>query len=405
MKLGNYIVQTEYGSNVILYNTYNGAIIELTKNQIVQDNLVNLAEEEIVKIKQLGFTKNFSKKELLNLYNKPLEVMNITVELTKNCNLKCAYCYQRQWDKKNKRAISFTTLDKIKSLCNLIYNRNINFLTLSFIGGEPLLELKKLLYCYKKIKNFADANNLKLFVFIDTNGTIYSDKIKIIENLYINITISTKKDHNKYRNALNPFDCYSLVLSNILKYENLLTSSQVSLRYNVNGENYKDLELHIKNLLNSGLKSKDIDLAYTVDYNEFKNTLSRTKYYKWLYTKAYEILYQHGFSIRYFPTFSFYPCSAYSKNSIKVHCDGKISLCDSWDINKANFTIDDLLKNYQNFINTYEAIKRYSPLDLKKCKSCKYLLICGGQRFCDKNPCLKYRYLKDLLITYKKTCK
>ena len=400
-KIGKYILPYKIDDKTLLYNTINGAIVEIENDQITNNEIINLNDNEEKELLKMGFNKEFTLEELENLYQSPQHIMNLIIELTKNCNLRCAYCYQREWETDKKTVISDEIIEKICNLCKIISNKDINIITLSFIGGEPLLQIDKMITIYNKIKKVSDEKNIKLYVYIDTNGTIFSDKLKEIKNLFINITVSCPEDHNKLRKYITYKDCYTQVIENILKIEKEIKNAKLSLRYNVHNKNINDLEKHIKSLISKGISSREMDLAYTVSHNEFINTLSKSDYYKWIYDDAYKILKKYKFSIRYFPVYSFYPCSAYSKNSFKVHCDGKISLCDSWDIKKSKFSIDDVIKNPDMFFDFYKNIKYFTPIKNKKCQNCKFLLLCGGLRFCDKNPCEKFNYLNLLLSSFK----
>ena len=398
-KIGNYVLHYRNDKKTVLFNTYNGAIVEIKNNQI-KNKIVDLSNEEENELRTMDFDKNFSEFELKNLYNRPQNIVNLIIELTKNCNLCCAYCYQREWHEDKNKVISDELINKISKLCENILNDDKKIMLLSFIGGEPLLHIDKLISIYKKIKDIAKRKSVKIYVFIDTNGTIFNEKLGEIENLNLNITISCPEDHNMLRNFKTKINCYDIVLQNILLMEKNLKNAKVSLRYNVNDKNINDLDTHINMLIEKGVKTKEMDLAYTVSHNEFVNKLEKKDFYKWLYKDAFSILKKHNFSIRYFPVYSFYPCSAYSKNSFKIHCDGRISLCDSWDIRKANCNIDLIIDNAEKFFQMYKKIKEYSPLKDKKCKNCKYLLLCGGKKFCDNNPCEKFNYIEELILNY-----
>lgn len=401
-KLSSRVLTIPAGGKVVLLNTYNGTMVEVDDTQIINGVIQNISPKEEKYLLEKNFDLELSVDELKQIYFNESNVFNLTIELTKKCNLQCAYCYQREWDCDKNEKITSEILDKIYMFLRKQLDGKIKYFLLSFIGGEPLLESDLLLKIYNEIKAICDERQIVLQVYIDTNSTIMCEKLKEINNLTLNVTLSPKEDHNKLRNGKKQFDCYSLVLNNIKKYQ-LFNNLIITLRYNVNEKNKNLLDEYITKLIEEGVNVHNIDLAYTVSHNEFVNDLSRKDYYKWLYNEAFFILKKHNLPIRYFPEFSFYPCSAYSQNSYKIHCDGKVSLCDSWDINKSKFTINDLLEKYEAFRKEYANIKGYFPLSNSKCLDCKYILLCGGYRFCEKKPCEKFEDINDLIINFQKT--
>lgn len=89
------------------------------------------------------------------------------IHVTKICNMKCVYCYEK--DKS-----STYTWEEIKKLIDDICSYNKNF-SIEFLGGEPML-------AWDLIKKSIDYFNTKEDVFVDsyaitTNGTIINDEV------------------------------------------------------------------------------------------------------------------------------------------------------------------------------------------------------------------------------------
>ncbi len=138
-KIGKYILPYKIDDKTLLYNTINGAIVEIENDQITNNEIINLNDNEEKELLKMGFNKEFTLEELENLYQSPQHIMNLIIELTKNCNLRCAYCYQREWETDKKTVISDEIIEKICNLCKIISNKDINIITLSFIGVELIL--------------------------------------------------------------------------------------------------------------------------------------------------------------------------------------------------------------------------------------------------------------------------
>lgn len=402
VELNRYVLVIPSENTCLLYNTFNGMLIEVLKSELVQPNIVNCSADDEKILKDNLFHCWFDKEDLKQLYFSNQNVMNLTIEVTKQCNLKCSYCYQRDWKTEKNSIISDEIIEDIYILCEKYLKKDVKYMLLSFIGGEPTLEGDKIVEIYRNIRDICEKKCVKLIVHIDTNATIFCELLKEIENLELSVTLSTKEDHNSLRNSNNIIDYYSVIINNILKYEQSIPGLNLVIRYNVHHNNMELLDSFLKQIVLCGVKSRKLDLAYTESHSEFVNQLTKERYYSWLSMKAYEILECNGFDVRYFPEYSFYPCSAYSDKSFKIHCDGKVSLCDSWDINKCSFTIKNMLNNEEEFFAQYSKIKKYCPTDDEECLKCKYLLLCGGKRFCEEKSCLRWKYIEDLLINYNK---
>ena len=119
---------------VCLYNSLNGSIIELEKDYMDGDNLIQnkFSEEEKLFLKKSEFLNinEFEKNhEILKSYNRVTNSLDITIELTLRCNIKCSYCYQDKLIDRN--IISLSTIDKILNYIEEITSkREIKYLKL-----------------------------------------------------------------------------------------------------------------------------------------------------------------------------------------------------------------------------------------------------------------------------------
>lgn len=103
---------------------------------------------------------------------------NLTLELTRKCNIRCAHCMRG-----NPQNIEIT-----KEIVDQVLDNNdiIAINNLAFSGGEPTLNEDMIVYIIDKIiDNNLEVNNISMV----TNGTIYSERI-----------IRALKKFNAYRN-------------------------------------------------------------------------------------------------------------------------------------------------------------------------------------------------------------
>lgn len=124
-----------------------------------------------------------------------------TLCVTRNCNLNCIYCYQK--NKSNPR-MSFSTakacVDEIfKNFQSDLYGG----ITLKFMGGEPLLEFDLLRQVYEYThETYPD---IKKMMFATTNGTLLNDEMKEWfhehrKSFYLGLSIDGTPDvHNHNR--------------------------------------------------------------------------------------------------------------------------------------------------------------------------------------------------------------
>ena len=98
--------------------------------------------------------------------NKKLnELSEIRISITSKCNLSCNYCYDDS-SRNNNRKID---LKEIK--CAVIEGKKQGLVTVSFTGGEPLLEKTRL------IDAISYCHDARLKTGILTNGTLVTKQV------------------------------------------------------------------------------------------------------------------------------------------------------------------------------------------------------------------------------------
>ncbi len=101
-----------------------------------------------------------------------MEVRNLMLYLTNNCNLNCPYCFVNK-DKRDmdfevaKNSVDFL-IDQAKKSKNL---------SLNFFGGEPLLKFNLIKKIVKYSKEQVKKSDKKITFGITTNGTLFTKKI------------------------------------------------------------------------------------------------------------------------------------------------------------------------------------------------------------------------------------
>lgn len=139
---------------------------------------------EKLHLKLLNF--NESKRKQWMEERKPFSVL---FELTPRCNFNCIHCYLQ-----NSHSFPQLSLDEIKKIIDILYDKSILFLTLT--GGEILTRSDFLdIYMYAKRKGFL----VELF----TNGYLFTDEIiQVLQEyppLLVDITLYGGTDETYYK--------------------------------------------------------------------------------------------------------------------------------------------------------------------------------------------------------------
>ena len=148
----------------------------------------------------------------------------LNFELDNKCNLMCIMCHGKYSSKilkyrENKPAYASPYLNEV------FFNELQPFLknagSLEFYGGEPFL-----IDIYLKILDYVHIHNPGVNIYIQSNGTIVSEKIlNLVDKLQINLSISMdsviKSTYEKIRVGAN----YDKVVKNIESFHDILKSN------------------------------------------------------------------------------------------------------------------------------------------------------------------------------------
>ncbi|RDC48710.1 radical SAM protein [Acinetobacter sp. RIT592] len=144
--------------------------------------------------------------------------MKFTIFLTRDCNLRCNYCYEGTKEKLN---MSFETADKVINFIDerVKNNENLKNKTVKIVlhGGEPLLNQGVLKYIVEKLESIDEYD----IVFdMTTNGTILNSDILTTLKKIHNISVSIDgghKVHDFNRVLKNGQGTFNIVKKNIEK--------------------------------------------------------------------------------------------------------------------------------------------------------------------------------------------
>lgn len=176
---------------------------------------------------------------------------SLTLQVTRNCNLRCEYCIYSENKNKHQRAhsndvMSFETAKKALDF----YREHINDTDqaiIGFYGGEPLLEIDLI----RKVVDYAEQifEGRQIHYTITTNATLLTkDTIDFLLDHDFSTVISLdgpERIQDRNRHFKNGDGTYQIVMSNLEKYclAKPVDSSNLAINMVIDPDvEYKDLE-------------------------------------------------------------------------------------------------------------------------------------------------------------------
>ncbi|OSA77077.1 hypothetical protein B2H86_02740 [Clostridium botulinum] len=407
-KFSKYNHKIKLNGDIYLYNALTGGFGKVEKNNIEYINNCNFNEDTIPNdiykdekfISSLiegGFIvyKDLDEINLINTIHNTSRFGNksslgITLLPTTNCNFRCTYCFEKYNNYPNK-IMSAKIIDKTLKFIDDNLENNAS-LTISWFGGEPLLEFGTIKKMQSEINNMASKRNVTVSSGIITNGYLLTEDIS---NQLVKLGITTaqitldgsKEFHNKKRKLKNGMGTYDKIISNILKANSNL---HIPIRINIDKNNIDNMDMFLDSLKESGICDKKnvfIYFAIVRDYDTSKSCISpncfNVKEFSNEELKLYRLAYKKGIhNARISINPNIPSCGAVSPNTFVIEPDGTIQKC--WNlIGNSSCAIGHLLyeeneyRKYQFLSNQY---KWYSWQGYNKdeCKNCNILPLCMG---------------------------
>lgn len=321
------------------------------------------------------------------------------LKYTNACNLRCAYCYSYDKNKKNRLDLPNEFVYKI---AQLVGNKNDEDLCLCFHGGEPLIRFKDIVQCVTDLRKLRETN---LKFAIQTNATLLTREVaEFLKKEKFSVGISID-GYDTETNKLRPFanhhssinkttegiqNCVdiglipgviSVMTNNIFDksieiMENLYSIGVPSFHFNHffpsgRGQNKeKDFALTTEEILNTRIKM----LLFINDFNESKEKKDHIS--ERFSSNIIKSLILMG-KISYMCAQS--PCGAGSR-TLTINSEGDIFPCDDLGTYKhfkiANINeIEDLHKTLSNSAIIKEC-QNHCIDNIPKCQGCLFKKLC-----------------------------
>lgn len=138
----------------VIYSPYTGEIIEAPIKSIFEDSLANLDIFGTPASKLL-----------------PPDLIDLTLVLTRDCNLRCRYCFAYGGEIKTKM-----TKEIIETAIDNLLTSKVNKLRLSLTGGEPTAHPQAIKWAIEKVED----KEISSVYIIGTNGVISEDLLRYL---------------------------------------------------------------------------------------------------------------------------------------------------------------------------------------------------------------------------------
>lgn len=316
--------------------------------------------------------------------------------LTKNCNLACRYCFERQSETKNSSegVMSFDVfnrgLDFFQRLINLDKDRFNERKTIIFYGGEPFHNKKLLFSAITEIQNRIKKGDLPVQskMLVVTNGTLMNDEdIQFIKKNGVTVTFSLDGDRQASANRVYPdretlaWDkatetfkkCVEagidLNIACTLSPETIARQKEVLDYFISIGATNIGFNVILDNdiiQLNTDYDDKAADFVTTAYRTLSDNNITENR------TRRRLDVYKHKHPC-------LFDCNAAGGRQIAIAPNGDIGICHEHIMDKKHFitTIDDMEFDPKQSAE-YKMWNKRSPLYIDSCQNCIALGVCGG---------------------------
>ena len=376
MTNNNQIFQFKVGKKVYYYNNISGDIF----TGDAAENLSEIIHEEPFNEEDLILWK----KQKAKLVGEKVELQNLCLVLSQDCNMRCIYCYENGGSfNKTRKIMDCSTIKKIVDWWISKIPQEISLVRVEFYGGEPLLNISGFMYAIEYINEKMKQLNKKVRYFVITNGTLINGEIlEVLKINKVTVTLSIDGDResqNVNRRLLGNQDSYDIVIQNLHRLLDL--DVRVLARITMTQGNVKRLFNSVVSLWEAGIDEKLrireddlIELRKTCEMIQKKmvdNLITKKEKFFGNYLRIIGSLYDNWDK--------FYPmCGYYSYKKIYCTPDEELYNCEKLiGFNSECLgTVDEI-----ECIQLKERITSHTYS--KKCAECVMRRVCGGYCYAD----------------------
>lgn len=254
---GNYIYDANHNEILYVNKKLFDYIVDYEKNEVKrQEDYSQETLKEFLELQKFGYLLPPVVQKIEHPYTTMMKdllerkVDQITLQITQNCNLRCAYCIYSADSNLGQRKHSnkHMTFDMAKRALEFYKEHSIDtdVAAIGFYGGEPLLEFQLI----KQIVKYSEElfKGKKLSFAITTNATLLTEDyldFLIEHKFHIAISIDgPQKIQDKNRKFANGKGTYKTVIDNLhkfyVKYPEEIKNVTISMVIDTSSD-YKDI--------------------------------------------------------------------------------------------------------------------------------------------------------------------
>ena len=267
----NVSIKNKNGKHIV-YNTFTTSLIELDEEFNKRFHALDLNQEEIDSLYEMGYLVQDGEDELLRQklirneisYQDYGKVAGLFIAPTMACNARCFYCYEAGVKHKS---MSRDTIEYVKKFIveHCVTDRP---LWIDWFGGEPTLGINTIL----EISDFLKEQGIEFYSYMTSNAYLLNKEMmeKIVSRInlkHLQITIDAiGEDYNKIKNFVyEGVDAFSIVMNNLTEILNYADIS-VGIRVNFHPEKI-DRAIAIIDYLNGKFGEHENVSIYTAPIN------------------------------------------------------------------------------------------------------------------------------------------
>lgn len=390
-RMMKYVLRAECEDGILLYNVITSQMVLLerddmsaitssfdtsseTRRELIEAYyIVSDAFDERTLVKQL--------RVLLRKLSRPTGINGYTILTTTNCNARCFYCYEADFQKIN---MDETTADHLVDY--MLKHKGSGGLRLSWFGGEPLLHSKRIdQICERLIREEVQFGSTMI-----SNGFLFTEEmiqraISIWKLKMVQITLDgTEPIYNRTKAYVGQIDSpYQRVMKNIgMLLENDI---RVSIRLNLDQHNDEDLMQLIDELYERFGNYDKLDVySHVLFENQGYAPIQRSDaaaadlYGKQGLINAH--LEEIGLKKRQLsiPSLKKNRCMADGDTSVCVFPDGQLFKCEHTGANEEFGHIDTGIDHQENIERYQKTVELEHCADCPLYPSCILLEACNG---------------------------
>ncbi len=289
--------------NHYVYDRHTNSIVTITGNEYDELNQVDRGElpagqsPVIAKYQSFGmFAPNVVEKiehpktEVIEHHAKN-KLDLLTLQVTQQCNLRCAYCaFSGIYEKNRTHSGKRMSLETAKKAIDFFLDRSTEKpeITIGFYGGEPLLEFDLIQKTVTYAKSKTEGRKIQFNM--TTNGTLLSQPVVdyLVEEGF-NIAISldgSKEEHDTNRKFANGQGSFDVIIRNIKNIKERYPAFYNRLQIMTTINPYIDLGCVLEYFSTDDVFSDKYIIFNSMDERDLKEQISYNE--KYFRIRAYE---------------------------------------------------------------------------------------------------------------------